>query len=122
MPESHRQYLEWCPSRIIEWARDTGEATAQLVEGIISRRQHPEQGYRACLGIIRLAKKYSHERLEAACQRACMLKAYSYRSVRSILEKGLDKQPLSRPERPLVLEHENIRGSSYFDRQEEKAC
>ena len=122
MPESHRRYLEWSPSRLINWAKQTGESTAQIVEGIINRRKHPEQGYRSCLGILRLAKKYSPARLEAACRRACTIRAYSYKSIRSILEKGLDEQPLSRPEQQLLIEHENIRGSSYFANREAREC
>jgi len=122
MPESHRRYLEWSPSRIINWAKRTGESTAQLVENIMKHRKHPEQGYRSCLGILRLAKKYSPQRLETACRRACAIRAYSYKSVCSILEKGLDEQPLSRPEQQLIIKHENIRGSSYFDNQETGLC
>lgn len=122
MPESHRWYLEWSPSRIINWAKQTGKSTAQIVEGIMNRRKHPEQGYRSCLGILRLAKKYSPARLEAACRRACAIRAYSYKSIRSILEKGLDEQPLSKPKKQLLIEHENIRGGSYFDNQEDRVC
>jgi len=122
MPESHRRYLEWSPSRIINWAKQTGESTVQIIEGIMNRRKHPEQGYRSCLGILRLAKKYSPARLEAACRRACIIRAYSYKSVCSILETGLDKQPLSRPEQQLIIKHENIRGSHYFDNQEARRC
>lgn len=119
MPESHRRYLEWTPSRIINWATQTGKSTARMVEQIINSRQHPEQGYRSCLGILRLAKKYSSERLEAACSRALSFNAYSYKSVRSILEKGLDQGK----ENELCLypdiNHENIRGNEYFHNQKE---
>lgn len=117
MPESHRRYLEWTPSRIINWAKHTGISTAEMVETIIKLRQHPEQGYRSCLGILRLAKKYSPPRLESACARAITLRAYSYKSVRSILEKGLDEEPLPQSYEYPVITHENIRGSGYFHNQ-----
>lgn len=114
MPKSHQRYLEWSPSRIIRWASTVGESTAKVVEAIMNTRRHPEQGYRSCLGIMRLGKQYSNERLEAACHRAIAIKGFSYKSVQSILEKGLDKQPLA-PPRQIPLNHENIRGSSYYN-------
>jgi len=115
MPKSHRQYLEWRPSRIIRWAATVGEATAQVAQTIINSRQYPEQGYRSCLGILRLGKKYTDERLEAACRRAVFIGAYQYKSIRSILEKGLDQRPLP-PERPQPnIQHENIRGGEYYN-------
>jgi transposase len=115
-PEAHKKYYEWTPARIINWAAQTGPETAALVENILCSRPHPEQGYRSCLGIISLGKKFSPERLEAACKRAVSIKAYSYKSVKSILKTGLDRQ-LS-PERKEViptLYHDNIRGKEYYD-------
>jgi len=116
MPKSHQAYLEWTPSRIIAWGRKAGEATAQLMQAIMNSRRHPEQGYRSCMGIMRLGRRYSQERLEAACRRAVAIKGYSYKSVRSILEQGLDKLPLpDSTSAPLVaIEHNNIRGSEYY--------
>jgi hypothetical protein len=86
------------PSRIIHWASTSGPAVGQLVETILASKPHPEAGYRSCLGLIRLGKTYSAERLEKAAARALALQAYSYHSVNSILERGLDRQPL--PENP----------------------
>ncbi len=82
----------------------------------MNMREHPEQGYRSCMGIIRLEKRYSKERLEAACRRAIAFGAYSYKSVRSILEKKLDQLPLPDcvPEKTAVIEHHNIRGGKYY--------
>ena len=115
MPKSHQQYLKWTPSRIINWAGKNGPQTAQLVMGIMNSRRHPEQGFRACMGIMRLGKRYSPERLEKACARAVSIKSYSYKSVESILKKGLDKQPMQMEEKQTkVIEHPNIRGNQYY--------
>ena len=117
MPKSHQRYLEWTPSRIINWASKNGPSTARLVEQILAARPHPEQGFRSCLGILRLGKKYDGKRLEAACNRALAIKSYSYKSVKSILATGLDKTPIEpglkvKPSAP--IQHENIRGSDYY--------
>ena len=116
MPSSHRRHAEWTPSRLINWASTIGPKTAQLVELIINNRPHPEQGYRACLGIIRLHKLHGKERLEAACARAYFFKTHSYRSVESILKTGLDSQPLTPPTQTPspAIEHDNIRGSEAY--------
>ena len=116
MPKSHQAHLEWTPSRIISWGRKAGESTAQLMEAIMNSRRHPEQGYRSCLGIMRLGKQYSPERLEAACRRAAAIRGYSYKSVRSILEQGLDKLPLPDPAAQSCadIEHANLRGGEYY--------
>ena len=116
VPKSHRKYLEWNPSRIINWGKTVGASTARLMETIMDSREHPEQGYRSCMGIMRLEKPYSKQRLEAACARAIAIGAYSYRSVRSILEKGLDKLPLpgSEREQTAPINHTNIRGTDYY--------
>ena len=115
-PKSHQKYLEWTPSRIIRWAGENGPHTGELVTKIIESKPHPEQGYRSSLGIMRLAKKYSAERLEAACHRALKIKAISYQSVKSILKNGLDQQALPFDETPpeTTITHHNIRGSSYY--------
>jgi transposase len=113
-PEKHKKYYEWTPSRIIQWAKKTGPETAAVVEYILSSRAHPEQGYRSCLGIFSLAKKYSQERVEAACRRAVAIKAYSYKSVKSILDTGFDQQPLLEEKEVKPIEHENIRGEGYY--------
>ena len=81
MPKAHQQYAEWTPQRLVLWAAKTGEATARVVETILTSRPHPQQGFRACLGIMRLGKRYSPERLEAACRRALLLGACSYKSI-----------------------------------------
>jgi len=115
MPASHREYLEWTPSRIRDIASGIGESAKSLVEQIMSRRQYPEQGYRSCLGILRLSKSYPKERMEAACRRALRINSCSYKSVRSILENGLDREPLRETQSNPAISHENIRGSIYFN-------
>ena len=114
-PASHRAYLEWTPSRIVSWARETGEATAHLVEQIMAAKPHPEMGYRACLGIIRLSQKYGPERMEAAAARALEAGAISYKSVKSMLASGLDRANEREEERPKVPSHANLRGPSYYN-------
>jgi len=116
-PKSHRAHLEWTPSRMIEWAATTGPATAKLVETILASKPHPEAGYRSCLGVIRLGKTYSLQRLEAAARRALHLRACSYPSIKSILACGLDRQPLPQEAAPSAppIQHPNIRGAGYFD-------
>jgi len=115
-PKSHQKHLEWTPSRIIRWAEETGPSTAELFKNILSTRPHPEQGFRACLGILRLRKKHSPERLEAACRRAISIRSYSYRSVKSILESCLDRLPLLEEKVALPdITHNNIRGGGYYN-------
>jgi transposase len=122
-PKSHQRYLEWTPERLVRWASTVGPFTAALVDKILQSRPHPEQGFRSCLGILRLGRTYGSDRLEAASTRACNLNACSYQSVKSILNTGLDRQlqaelPLDRP----PIQHTNIRGTDYFNPQEEPSC
>lgn len=118
MPKPHQHYLEWTPQRLIQWAQQTGGETARAVEAILSSRPHPQQGFRSCLGLMRLGKEYGPERLEAACARALALNAVSYRSVESILKKDLDKRPLPEKTPPApALDHDNIRGAGYYEKE-----
>jgi hypothetical protein len=94
-----------------------------LVKILLERKPHPEQGYRSCLGIMRLGKHYGPERMEAAATRAITSQACSYQSVKSILERGLDKAPLTSPESPApVSTHENLRGPSYYAEEGRTPC
>ena len=116
MPEGHRKYAEWTPERFINWAAKTGPATAEMTRRIMAERQYPEQGFRACRGLMRLSQKHGPERTEAACRRALASGAIRFRSVESILKKGLDKLelpdygPQSGP-----IKHANIRGPRYYN-------
>ena len=116
MPSAHRRHAEWTIERIQRTAARIGSSTARLIALILESRPHPEQGYRACLGILRLARQYGEPRLEAACDRGLDIGARSYGSIQSILKNGLDRQP-RRPSRQneLVLpDHPNIRGPRYY--------
>jgi transposase len=116
MPKSHQAHLEWSPARITRWAGTLGRHTQGLVEAILADRPHPEQGYRSCLGILRLAKRYGESRLEAACERALAVRARSYRHVESILKHGLDRLPApeERPDDRTPVVHPNLRGRDYY--------
>jgi transposase len=115
MPSTHRSYAEWTPQRLIGWAEKTGPATAGVVQTILERRSHPQQGFRSCLGIMRLGKSFGEQRLEAACRRALTLGSCSYKSIESILRQGLDRKALPEQEElELDIEHANIRGSAYY--------
>jgi len=115
MPASHRAHHEWTPQRLIAWGERIGAATAAVVRWQMDNRPHPEQGYRACLGLQRLAREFTAPRLEAACARALSIAAPTYRSVASILKSGLDRQPLAAAEpRSALPLHDNVRGPDYY--------
>jgi transposase len=116
MPKAHAKHLEWTPTRILDWAGSVGPQTRALAEAILMERPHPEQGYRSCLGILRLGKQYGAERLEAACGRAYAVGARSYRHVAAMLQHGLDRMPV-RDEEPARVDgpaHEHVRGAAYY--------
>jgi transposase len=115
-PKSHQKYLGHTPSRLIEDAQQTGPCTGQLVEAILAAKRHPEMGFRSCLGILRLARTYPAERMEAAARRCQRARAYSFHSMDSILKNQLDRlAPSGDPSVPATVEHGNIRGAGYFD-------
>jgi transposase len=115
MPASHRAHLEWSPSRVEAWAAGTGPDTARLVARIMAERPHPEQGYRSCMGIIRLSGKYGSDRVEAASHRALSTGAVSYQSVKSILSCGLDRIGVNEAETRPLPRHDNLRGPDYYN-------
>lgn len=119
MPASHRAHLEWSPSRLLHWAQATGSATAELVTEILATRPHPEQGYRSCLGILRLGKTHGADRLEAASRRAIHLRSYRYHTVKNILASGADRLALDEEVASASTpRHPNIRGADYYATQE----
>ena len=115
MPKAHQHYAAWTPQRLGLWAANTGEATAQVVATILASRPPPQQGFRACLGLMRLGKRSGDARLEAAGRRALRIGACSYKRIESILTHDLDQQPFPGPLAAApVLTHSNIRGAQYY--------
>ena len=114
MPSSHRRYANWTPERIKRQPGEVGPATQALVDIIMRHKPHPEQGFRACVGIVKLAKTHGAERLEAACSRAIEIGARSYTSVNSILKNNLDRRTRQRAADGPAITHANIRGPKYF--------
>ncbi len=115
MPKSHQHYADWSPERLIKWAESIGSSTARVITAVLSSRHHPQQGFRSCLGILRLGKSYGNDRLEAACGRALLLSTHRYKSIESILKHGLDNKPIpEQQELNLPEDHDNIRGPSYY--------
>ena len=116
MPSSHRRYAGWTLDRIRADARRIGPATAALCELILESRPHPEQGFRACLGIVRLSGSFGAQRLEAAAERALEIGAKTYGSVKSILDNSLDRRPATaQPTETTPILHTNIRGPRYYN-------
>ena len=115
MPKAHKEYAKWTPERVLRWAETMGPNVAMVIATILKSRPVPQQGFRSCLGILRLGQSYGQERLEKACIRALLIEACSYKSIESILKSGLDQQ--ASPEKscePPVLSHENVRGNGYY--------
>ena len=116
MPIAHQKQQQWTPERFESWARKFGRSTEQFVIQLMQTKKHPEQSYRACMGVLSLGKKFTDKRLEAACYRALATGVMRVNQVKAILEKGLDSQPL--PEKQLDLlneiDHQNIRGNHYY--------
>jgi hypothetical protein len=115
MPHAHRAPAEWTPSRLIAWAEQSGPATGRFVAGLLERRPHPEQGYRACLGLMRLGRMHGADRLEAACRRAEQLQSYRYRTVEHVLTTQQDRLPLDAPPARPPVDHDNLRGAAYYE-------
>jgi hypothetical protein len=114
--KAHQAHTAWPPSRLIHWATSVGPHTGQLVERILERQPHPEMGYRGCLGLLRLAEKYSIERMEATAERCLLSNAISYKSARNMLVNALDRLPIERPaSAPAPASHDNIRGANYYE-------
>lgn len=114
MPAHHRFREDWTPQRIHARAARVGPNVAIFAEVVMRGRKHPEQGYRTCLGVIRLAGKFGRDRLDAACKRALEINARSYSSVHSILKNGLERKPRTRAAEEPAITHPNIRGADYF--------
>jgi transposase len=116
MPAAHRAHREWTPAKLLAWGERIGPSCGALVRWQMEHRPHPEQGYRACLGLRRLARQFGEPRLEAACARALAIRSPTYRSVASILAAGLDRHSptADAPVQTSLPLHENVRGSKYY--------
>lgn len=115
MPENHKRHAEWSPERILVWVQKSGSAMKEVAEAILRSRAHPEQGFRACLGLLRLSETYGEQRAEAACKKALALCAPNYKSVKAILQNGMDRLPDKTQEAQVPsVEHDNIRGAHYY--------
>jgi transposase len=115
MPEAHKQHQEWSPQRLKNWGKQIGSSTEKMVNVLFERKKHPEQAYRACLGLLNLSKQYTPVRLEAACQRALHINAPQLKNIKSILKSNMDQLPLPINSPSVNTEsHLNVRGSNYF--------
>ena len=115
MPSHHRFVSEWSSERFISWAGNIGESCQGYIMAILDKKQHPEQSYKSCLGVLHLAKKYGRGRLDNACRRATEYGAYNYNMVERILKKGWDKLDEDTDENLEMPEHQNIRGGKYYE-------
>lgn len=116
MPQSHRKHSEWSPERLLSWAKKLGPNVTGLVSLFLDKKRHPEQAYRACLGLLNLSRSYDASRLDSACARAIAISALNVRSVKSILEKGMDQlgDTPSSTQEASCSEHSNVRGPGYY--------
>lgn len=114
MPAAHRAHMEWTPQRLINWGNDIGLATGAVVTRLLEQYKHPEHGYRACLGLLSLARRYGRARLDAACTVALQLRAYQYRHVRDILANNRDRAAPAPSTDWTSPAHANVRGPDYY--------
>ena len=113
-PKAHQHYAHWSVERLLEWAQSKGGTTGEVITTIVEQSAHPQKGLRSALAVMRLEKSYGPDRLEAACDRALSIGGCSFKSIASILKAGLDEHPIERASEPVVVEHANIRGPSYY--------
>ena len=113
MPRAHRRYAEWTPERFRRWAWAIGPHTEGLVIAVLANRPHPEQGFRTCLGVLRLYRGLDPARAEAVSARAVAIGALTHKSIASILAHNLDRAP-PQAGSAAVIDHPNVRGSRYF--------
>ena len=114
MPAAHRAHLEWTPQRLIDWAQRVGMACGELVTRLLQTFKHPEHGYRSCLGLLSLSRRYGNARLEAACERALALGTFRYRHVRDLLANNRDLVAPDAASEWTSPEHANVRGPGYY--------
>jgi len=118
-PRAHRDYGRWPPERIVSWATSVGSHVGDVAAAIMRRRTHPETGYRACLGLIRLGDRYGRDRVDVACARALAIGSPSFKSVAAILKNGLDRMPPGETSARAPIAHEHLRGAGYFEKEDD---
>jgi len=114
MPPQHQFYAQWSPERFTKWAQSIGDDVAEMIRIVLKKKKHPEQAFKTCMGILNLVKKYEPDRLNKACGRALEFGFYSYKRIKSILDKGLEEEPLAESKKLTISSHDNIRGSQYY--------
>lgn len=114
IPSFHRFVSEWSPEKFINWAAHIGQECSYFITKVLDKKQHPEQSYKSCLGILHLAKKVGNTRLNNACKRALNYQAYNYKIIERILEKGWDAIEEPTEQIKEVPYHKNIRGRNYY--------
>lgn len=114
MPPDHRHYAEWNPERFIRWAQSIGDNVEEIIKLVIKSRKHPEQAFKTCMGILNLVKEHEPDRLDMACERALDFGFYSYKRIKNILVRGLEKDLPTEPKEHCITSHENLRESGYY--------
>ncbi len=112
---THQFIADWTPQRFIDWAASIDESVKEFIINLLEKKQHPEQSYKSCMGVLSFAKKVGEERLSNACKRALDYQVYNYKIIQKILENGLDKLYNENPENPELPFHNNIRGRNYYN-------
>jgi len=113
MPEQHRVYAEWSAERFERWARSIGDEVAVVIKKVLATRKHPEQAFKACMGVLSLAGKHGDERLNRICKRANGFGTTSVKRIHNMIKLDLEQESQQQLFSPLP-EHENIRGSEYY--------
>jgi len=114
MPPQHRFYAQWSPERFTKWGKSIGDDVAEMIRIVLKSKKHPEQAFKSCMGILNLVKKYEPARVDKACGRALEFGFHSYKRIKSILDNGLEEEPLAESKELTISSHENIRGSQYY--------
>jgi transposase len=114
MPPNHRYYATWSSDRFIRWARSIGDNVVEVIKKVLKSRKHPEQAFKSCMGILNLVKEYGPDRLDKACERALYFGFYSYKRIKNILDRGLEKDTLTEQTELFITPHKNLRGSEYY--------
>lgn len=116
LPSSHQFVADWKPEKFLSWADSISPQVRNYIETILQQKKYPEQAYRSCVGILSLAKKAGKERLIKAIERATFYQVYNYKTVKKILDGGLEMlfEPDSDRSKTSLPQHTNIRGKEHY--------